>query len=172
MRTHKLIGLVAFIALAGLFIGTGEWLASLARPLLSVVARSAFNNGRTLATLVVAITFNLSAARSHEPTIPAWIDPAGNRVLQGIWRDRPTFRNYIPENASFALIVLLAGSVFGLGAYRDLSAPGDLPLGFLAGFGSVIVAIFPSAAVLVITDKVWPSLELIARRPPTPAPAP
>lgn len=87
------------------------------------------------------------------PLLVAKIDSAGNRVLQLMSQDLPTRSDAFLNAFGLGAVSLGVVAFAAFSITKDLLAPGDRPLGFLAGFGSMAVVVGP--LLLLITAVRW-----------------
>lgn len=166
------IFLVVVLASGALAVWAAYQLEHLAFEALPEAGRSAFGSGRSLSNLLFLLAINASALAKAGGArfVPARIDPAGNRVLQGVWQDRgwilPSWLGWVGLDVLAAAFVWLYASE----AIDNLSG-GARTLSYLAGAGSGVVIYTPFLALVTLAGRLTESLSRLRRRP-TPAPAP
>jgi hypothetical protein len=177
-RAGLLMGYLAVVLLVGAsFMWAVETLDGIVGGQISEDGRRSLDSGRSAANFAFAIIFNgviwlRQGKGAYAPIVPAKIDPAGNRVLQGVWRETgyvvPAWVGWLAGAALVALVVWLEV----LDALTIFTRGGDRAIGYLAGVGSVFVVAIPYLTVGFAIAKLGPAAFALFRRHLTPAPAP
>jgi hypothetical protein len=172
---------LAFWILAVAVAAFGFWaaatLSDFAGAHLSNEGRHAIQRGQLAANTALLMLITASNYRRGKRAvgrfIPAKIDPAGNKVLQGVWRETGSIvPRWVGGFAAVAFIAFIAW-FWGSDAWTNLTSGGDQPIGYLAGAGSLVIVYIPCVSAVLALAKLGPTAASLLRRPsPTPAPAP
>jgi len=143
---------IGWLLVVGAGVFTIIWLRTVLDLGLSGPGRLAAHDGQALGMLGWTLLSNL-VPRMQPPLLVAKIDSAGNRVLQLMSQDLPTRSDAFLNAFGLGAVSLGVVAFAAFSITKDLLAPGDRPLGFLAGFGSMAVVVGP--LLLLITAVRW-----------------
>jgi len=171
MRHLKALGFLTFLAIWGSGAWALYWFDQMIGARLSVDARLALPDGRSL-FMFLPFVIQVLLGPAPPKFTAARIDPAANRVLQSVWRDpKPLLPPWLARPL-VALVVVAVLGLYGATAYNDLKGAGDRAVGFVAGIGIFVLVAGAYTLVGLAGWKLWQATKSLLGPRPTPAPVP